>query len=74
MLKYKICNRLLDIRLKKGFRFQKDFAEFLGMDVHDYNKIENNKKQVGIKVAFIIAEKLNMKVDEIFYLKKDLAD
>lgn len=67
---YIIKNRLLEIRLEKGYKFQKDFADFLGVDRQDYNKIENNKKQVGMKVAFAIAEKLNMKVDDIFFLNE----
>lgn len=67
---YVIENKLLDIRLRAGYKTQKSFADFLGIDRNDYNKIENNKKQVGIKLAFMIAMKLNMKVDDIFYLKK----
>lgn len=44
-------NKLLEIRLKKGFKFQKDFAEFLEMEQQDYNRIENNKKQVSDELS-----------------------
>jgi putative transcriptional regulator len=62
-----IKNRLLDIRLQIGYRFQKDFAEFLNMDPNDYNRIENNKKQVSLETAFDIAEKLSKPIEDIFY-------
>lgn len=64
-----VKNRLLDIRLNLGFRFQKDFAEYLGMEQQDYNRIENNKKQVSLETALMISNKLNMHVDEIFKLE-----
>ncbi|MEY8001142.1 helix-turn-helix transcriptional regulator [Clostridium sp. Mt-5] len=62
-----IRNRLLEIRLKMGYKKQKDFAEFLGLDGNDYNRIENNKKQVTIETAFNISEKLGIKIEDIFY-------
>jgi putative transcriptional regulator len=64
-----IKNNLLEIRLKMGYRFQKDFAEYLGMEQQDYNRIENNKKQVSLETAIIIAHKLNMPLEEIFKLE-----
>jgi putative transcriptional regulator len=64
-----IKNNLLEIRLKMGYRFQKDFAEWLGMEQQDYNRIENNKKQVSLETALQIAQKLNMPVEEIFKLE-----
>lgn len=65
-----VKNRLLEIRLQMGYRFQKDFAEYLGINHKDYNRIENNNKQVTLETAFIISEKLNMKLEEIWYLEK----
>ena len=64
-----IKNKLLEIRLQLGYKFQKDFAEFLGMEQQDYNRIENNKKQVSLETALSIAGKLNMHVEEIFELE-----
>lgn len=65
-----VKNRLLEIRLKMGYKFQKDFAELLNINNKDYNRIENNNKQVTLETALIIAEKLNMKIEEIWYLDK----
>lgn len=63
-----IKNNLLDIRLKLGYKHAKDFAEFLGMGKSNYSLLENNKKQVTLEQAFIIAKKLNMKLEDIFEL------
>jgi DNA-binding XRE family transcriptional regulator len=52
-----------------GYKFQKDFAEYLGMEQQDYNRIENNKKQVSLETALLIAQKLNKHVEEIFKLE-----
>lgn len=62
-------NRLLEIRLQLGYKFQKDFAEFLGMSNKDYNLIENNKKGISLENALLIAQKLNMRVEDIWYLE-----
>jgi len=62
-----VKNRLLQIRLSLGYKFQKEFAEVLKMSAKDYNLIENNKKGTSLENAFLIAEKLNMKIEEIWY-------
>lgn len=64
-----IKNRLLEIRLKMGYKFQKEFAEFLSMSAKDYNLIENNKKGISLENAFKIAQKLNRNIEDIWYLK-----
>ena len=64
---YGVKNRLLQIRLSLGYKFQKEFAEVLKMSAKDYNLIENNKKGTSLENAFLIAEKLNMKIEEIWY-------
>lgn len=61
-----IKNRLLDIRLSKGFKTQKEFAEHIGINDKTYSQIENNKKQVGLDNAFKIAIKLNMSIESIW--------
>lgn len=60
-------NRLLNIRLELGYKFQKDFAEFLGMSKKDYNLIENNKKGISLEKALEIASKLNLNVEDIWF-------
>jgi DNA-binding XRE family transcriptional regulator len=64
-----VKNKLLEIRLQMGYKFQKDFAEYLGMEQQDYNRIENNKKQVSLETGISIAQKLNMPLEEIFKLE-----
>lgn len=63
-----IKNRLLEIRLKLGYKNAKDFADFLGLGKSNYSLIENNKKQVTLEQAFKIARKLHMNVEEVFEL------
>lgn len=60
-------NRLLEIRLNLGYKFQKDFAEYLGMSKKDYNLIENNKKGISLENAYLIAEILNLKIEDIWF-------
>lgn len=60
-------NRLLNIRLELGYKFQKDFAEFLEMSKKDYNLIENNKKGISLEKALEIASKLNLNVEDIWF-------
>lgn len=66
-----VKNRLLEIRLQLGYKNSKDFAEFLGINKSMYSLIENNKRNVNLENAFDIAEKLNMKVEDIWYKEKD---
>lgn len=60
-------NRLLEIRLKLGYKKQKDFAEFLELSRPQYNKYENNVEQPSIEVLHKISKKLNMKMDDLIY-------
>lgn len=62
-----VKNKLLEIRLSLGYKFQKDFAEFLNMSKKDYNLIENNKKGISLENAFLISEKLGMNIEEIWH-------
>lgn len=64
-----IKNRLLQIRLSRGYKLQKDFAEFLGLSKKEYSLLENNKKSVSLGKALYIAKKLEMKVEEIWFIK-----
>ncbi|MEX0050344.1 helix-turn-helix transcriptional regulator [Clostridium butyricum] len=62
-----VKNKLLEIRLKMGYKNAKDFAEMLGLSSSMYSLIENNKRTVNLENAFLIAEKLNMKIEDIWY-------
>lgn len=60
-----ITNKLLKIRLQKGYKIQKEFAEYLELNRSQYNKYENNKEQPSIEVFYKIAKKLNLKIDDL---------
>lgn len=62
-----IKNRLLQIRLQMGYRFQKDFAEYLGMSTYQYNRYEKNAVQPSVEILYRIAKKLNKTMEEIVY-------
>lgn len=61
-------NRLLEIRLRLGYKKQKDFAEFLEIRRVQYNKYENNKEQPTLEALCKISLKLNIKMEDIIYL------
>lgn len=62
-----VKNKLLDLRLKLGYKKQQDFAAFLGITKAQYNKYENNKEQPSIKVLYAICKKVNIKMDDLIY-------
>lgn len=62
-----VKNKLLEVRLRLGYKKQKDFAEYLGISRPQYNKYENNKEQPSIDVLYKISKKLNIKIDELIY-------
>jgi transcriptional regulator with XRE-family HTH domain len=62
-----IKNRLLQIRLEMGYRFQKDFAEFLGMSTYQYNRYEKNAVQPSVEVLFNISKKIGKLIEDIIY-------
>jgi DNA-binding XRE family transcriptional regulator len=62
-----VRNRLLEIRLQMGYKSQKAFAEFLGVDHTHYNRWENNRLQPELEAAMMICEKTGRKFEDIFY-------
>jgi len=62
-----VKNRLSEIRLQMGFRFQKDFAEFLGLDPWLYNRYEKNAVQPSAETLLLICEKTNRKIEDVIY-------
>ena len=64
-----VRNRFLEIRLRLGYRKQKEFAEFIGITQTLYNKYENNTSQPGLDTLLKISKKLDIKIDEIVYLE-----
>lgn len=66
-----VKNRLLEIRLKLGYKKQKDFASFLGIGNSYYSRLENNKDKLTLDSLFNIANKLNMEITDIVYYEED---
>lgn len=64
-----VKNRLLETRLIKGYKFQKDFAEFLELSQYQYNRYERNERQPSLEIAIKILDKLNINYNELFYLE-----
>jgi DNA-binding XRE family transcriptional regulator len=62
-----INNRLLQIRLELGYRFQKDFAQFLGMSTYQYNRYEKNAVQPSLEVLYNISKKIDKKIEDIIF-------
>lgn len=64
-----VKNRLLQIRLSMGYKKQKDFAKYLDATQVNYNKWENNSSQPGIESVLLICNKLQLKIEDIFYIE-----
>jgi putative transcriptional regulator len=60
-----VKNRLKDIRYEMKMN-QKEFAEFLGISQHQYNRYEEQRTQPTLEKALEISEKVNRAVNEIF--------
>ncbi|MGL4761891.1 MAG: helix-turn-helix transcriptional regulator [Sarcina sp.] len=62
-----IKNNLLNLRLERKYKKQKDFAGFLEISESYYNKLENNKSVMTVDTLFQIAKKLNIDINEIVF-------
>ncbi len=65
-----IKNRLKSIRFKYEMN-QGEFADYLGIRQNQYNRYERQKGKPTLDIALKIAQKLNMHVDDIFYIDGD---
>lgn len=48
-----------------GYKFQKDFAEFLGVSRFSINQWENQKKQPNVETLCMIFEKLKKELPDL---------
>ena len=64
-----VKNRFLQIRLSLGYKFQKDFAEYMGLHITHYNRYEKNTMQPNINQIYMILNKLNIGFYDLFYLE-----
>lgn len=62
-----VKNKLKEIRMREYMMNSSGFAKLLGLNLSTYSLIESNKKSVSLENAFIIAEKLNKKIEDIWY-------
>lgn len=62
-----VKNKLKEIRMKEYMLTSSEFAKYLGINLGTYSQIENCKKSVSLENAMIIAEKLNRKIEDIWY-------
>lgn len=66
-----VKNKLLEIRLRLGYKKQKDFAEYLGFKQPQYNKLENNVSQLTLDQLFDISRKLELDINEIVFYEEE---
>lgn len=64
----KVKNNLLMIRVKLGYKFGKQFAEYLGVDRSLYYKWETGTILPSLDKALMVSKKLGMSVNEIWEL------
>lgn len=64
-------NNFLKIRLSKGFKFAKDFADFLEINNQQYSRYESNKSQPSLEIVYKVAKKLNIPMEELVYYDED---
>lgn len=63
-------NRLKEILDERGIK-QNWLAEQVGMAASTMSNLLKNKNQTNIDLAFKIADKLDMRIDEIFIYTRD---
>jgi DNA-binding XRE family transcriptional regulator len=61
-----VRNRLKEIRMREYMINSKEFAEIIDVLPDNYSRIENNKTQVSLERAILIAKKLGKSVEDIF--------
>ena len=63
-------NRLFDYRMSLKYKFQKDFADYLGINRKSYCEYENNSRQPNIDTVVQILMKLNISFEELYGLSE----
>ncbi|WP_195989380.1 helix-turn-helix domain-containing protein [Clostridium sp. D53t1_180928_C8] len=64
-----VKNKLKEIRMKKYMMEPKEFAEKIGVSLRSYYQYEDGCSRPKLEVALEIARKLNMRIDDIWYLE-----
>lgn len=63
-----IKNKLRQIRMREYMMEPGEFAQLIGTDIKNYNNWESNRSRPRLEIALEVAQKLNKKVEEIWYL------
>ncbi|KGK88057.1 helix-turn-helix transcriptional regulator [Clostridium sp. HMP27] len=66
-----IKNNFLQIRLNRGYKFAKDFADFLEINNQQYSRYESNKSQPSLEIVYKAAKKLNITMEELVYYEEE---
>lgn len=64
-----VKNKLKEIRMREYMMEPKEFADMLGINIKTYYPWELGSAIPSLKKCLEIAEKLNRKVDDIWYQK-----
>ncbi|EPS47202.1 helix-turn-helix transcriptional regulator [Clostridium botulinum] len=64
-----VKNRLKEIRMKEYLMNQTEFASMLGFDLKTVSNWERGISTPTLERAIKVSEKLNKKVNDIWYLK-----
>jgi DNA-binding XRE family transcriptional regulator len=64
-----VRNRLKEIRHSRLIDTKLEMAKLLNIGQSQYTRYENQTIQPSLEAAIIIAEKLNMKVEDVFYIE-----
>lgn len=62
-------NKLKEIRMKEYLMAPGEFAKYLGIDIKTYSNWERNYSRPKLELAVLIAQKLNKKVEDIWYFE-----
>lgn len=68
---FMVRNRLKDIRHDMKIDYQADMARLLGLSQFQYNRYERQKAQPTLEIALRMAQKLNLPVEQIFYISPE---
>lgn len=66
-----VKNKLLEIRLKNGYKYAKDFADYLKINKQQYSRYESNKRQPNLEILYKISKKLGIKMEDIIYFEEE---
>ncbi len=66
-----IKNKLLEIRLKSGYKYAKDFSDYLEINNQQYGRYESNKKQPNLEILYKISKKLGIKMEDIIDFEEE---